>query len=213
VLLANGVDTNFYCSSLKDRYNNNSNIDKTILTVARADDRQKRTSDLLKALQKLDSSWSLQIAGVGKDLKYLQDLASELNISQRVHFLGFISDKNELREEYRRCSVFVLPSAWEGLPLAVLEAMSCECAVVTTDIRAFDNLVIHNQTGIKVPVSNPSLLAQGILKCYENRKIYGKEARQKIVDCFSKKNLFLQLSQIIKACPNLQKDLVESSNN
>jgi glycosyltransferase involved in cell wall biosynthesis len=207
VLLANGVDTNFYSPLPKSNY---SNTDKTILTVARADDRQKRTSDLLKALQQLDSSWSLQIAGVGKDLKYLQDLALKLNISERVHFLGFVGDKSDLREKYRQCSVFALPSAWEGLPLAALEAMSCGCAVVTTDIRAFDNLVIHKKTGIKVPVGNSSALAHGILKCHENREVYGSQARKIIVDCFSKKELFSQLSQIIKSCPDLQNNLYDT---
>jgi glycosyltransferase involved in cell wall biosynthesis len=211
-LIPNGVDTDFYCPLSESFHSRHSNTDKTILTVARADDRQKRTSDLLKALQKLDSSWSLQIAGVGKDLKYLQTLASKLNISERVHFLGFINDKSELREKYRQCSVFALPSAREGLPFAVLEAMSCGCAVVATDIRAFDDLVIHNKTGIKVPVEDPLLLAQGILRCYENRKIYGRLGRQIIVDYYSKRKLFSRLSQIINLCLDLPKNSVELSN-
>lgn len=83
VFLPNGVDTDFYCPLFSGNSCDNSN---TILTVARADDRQKRTSDLLKALQHLPTSWSLQIAGVGKDLEYLQDLACKLNISERVLF-------------------------------------------------------------------------------------------------------------------------------
>jgi glycosyltransferase involved in cell wall biosynthesis len=214
ILLPNGVDTDFYCPlpANHNYHHLNINTDKTILTVARADDRQKRTSDLLKALQKLDSSWSLQIAGVGKDIKYLQSLASKLNISERVHFLGFISDKSMLREKYRQCSIFALPSAWEGLPLAVLEAMSCECAVVSTDIRAFNNLVIHDTTGIKVPLGNPSALAKGIVKCYQDREFYGKQARKIIVDSYSKKKMFSQLTQIIKSCPDLKSNLFSKCN-
>lgn len=208
LFLPNGVDTDFYhplsSSNSCDRLN-------TILTVARADDRQKRTSDLLKALHYLPNSWSLQIAGVGKDIKYLQNLTSKLNIVERVDFLGFIGDKNELRKKYHECTVFALPSAWEGLPLAALEAMSCGCAIVTTDIRAFDNIVIHEKTGIKVPVGHHIALAQGILRCYENREFLGKEAREIVVNSYSKEKLFSQLAEIIKSCPSLKTNFATSS--
>ncbi|MGL6342421.1 MAG: glycosyltransferase family 4 protein, partial [Waterburya sp.] len=198
VLLPNGIDTDFYCPLPV----NNPNTDKIILTVARAYDKQKRTSDLIRAMQYLDSSWTLEIAGTGSDLKMLQDLASRLKVTTRVRFLGFITDKSELRKKYRQCSIFALPSAWEGLPLAALEAMSCGASVVVTDITAFKKLIIHEKNGIKVPVKNPLALAQGILKCYENRENHGKQARKGIVDCYSKKKIFSHLATIIKSCPN-----------
>lgn len=202
VLLTNSVDTDFYCpSTLKSQ----RTARKTILIVARLFERQKRISDLIRAMQYLDSTWILEIVGSGSDLKFLQNLASDLGVAQRVRFLGFIRDKNQLREKYRQCSVFALSSAWEAVALVVLEAMSCGVAVVITDIRTFKNLVIHKKNGIKVPVGEPLALAHGILKCYENRELYGKEARKIIVDSYSQKKLFSQLAEIIKSCPKIDK--------
>jgi glycosyltransferase involved in cell wall biosynthesis len=199
VLLTNSVDTDFYSPSpFKDEFRERKNI----LIVARLFERQKRISDLIRAMQYLDNTWTLEIVGTGSDLKFLQNLASSLGVAQRVRFLGFIRDKSKLREKYQQCSVFALSSAWEAVALVVLEAMSCGAAVVTTDIRTFKNLVIHEKSGIRVPVGEPLALAQGILKCYENRELYGKEAREIVVDSYSKKKMFSQLAEIIKSCPN-----------
>ena len=200
VLLPNGVDTEFYSPSPE---NSNSNTDKTILTVARLENKQKRTSDLIRALQYIDDDWTLEIAGKGADLELLQNLASELGLADRVCFLGFIQDKKELIRKLRECGVFALPSANEAVAYAVLEAMSCGAAVITTDLKPFRNLVINDKSGIRVPVRDPKALAQGIVQCYENRERYGREARQIVVDSYSKQKLFSQLAEIINSCPTV----------
>lgn len=200
VELTNSVDTDFYCPS---SVTSQSAEQKKILIVARLYERQKRISDLIRAMQYLDDTWTLEIVGIGNDLKLLQNLASSLGVAQRVNFAGFIKDKNQLRDKYRECSVFALCSASEAVALVVLEAMSCGAAVVTTDIRTFKNLVISEKNGIRVPVGEPLALAQGILKCYENRELYGKQARKTVVDLYSKKKLFSQLAEIIKSCPKI----------
>ena len=210
VLLTNSVDTDFYCPSfVKDRFK----AEKTILIVARLFERQKRISDLIRAMKYLDRDWTLEIVGTGSDLKFLQNLASSLGVAQQVRFLGFIGDKSKLREKYQQCTVFASSSAWEAVALVVLEAMSCGTAVVTTDLRTFKNLVIHEKSGIRVPVGEPLALAQGILKCYENREINGKEARKIVVESYSKKKMFSQLAEIIKSCPKPKKDFIYRPKN
>lgn len=200
VYLPNGVDSNFYYpASIEDAEpDRSSDRQKLILTVARLTNHQKRVSDLICALTHLDASWKLEVAGTGPDLQSLQGLAVELNVAERVRFLGFCADKTQLRTRYQQCSVFALPSAWEGLPLALLEAMSCGAAVVTTDIRAFEAMVFDQVNGIRVPVGKPAALAQAILKCDKNRDAYGKESRRIVLDCFSEEKTFAQLAKIIK---------------
>ena len=195
IYLPNGVDTDFFCPLASE----SRSLDKTILTVARLTDDQKRTSDLIRALVHLDSTWTLDIAGVGPDLKLLQNLAAQLQVSERVRFLGFIKDKTQLREKYRHCSVYAMPSAREGLPLAALEAMSCGAAVVSSDISAFNRIVRNEINGIQVPVGEPLALAQAILKCYENREIYGKESRKIAIESHSRNQVFSLLAAIINS--------------
>lgn len=195
VLLPNAVDTEFYQPvSLSDRQ------EKRILTVARLEDRQKRTSDLLQALTDLDSDWVLEIVGTGPDLKFLKAEAIKLQVHDRVRFSGFIMDKTELREKYQQCRVFVLPSAWEAVALALLEAMSCGCAVVVTDIDAFKELVINEVSGFRVPVGDPGAIARAILQCDQNGDRLGEKARTLVIRSHSKKQMFSELATVIRSC-------------
>ena len=196
VLLSNGVNTDFFYPISGKQ----SSSEKTIFTVARLTDKQKRTSDLIKALTYLDPEWSLEIAGTGPDLDSLKALASNLKVLERVRFLGFINDREILREKYNQCSIFAFPSAWEGFALAPLEAMSCGAAVVVSDIPSFKSLISDGINGVKVPIAQPEILAQGIIKCYENRHSYGAEARKTVLNSFSSQKTFFQLAELIKSC-------------
>lgn len=205
VLLPNGIDIDFFSPLDTDSPNNVVENRKIIFCAARLFDKQKRISDLIQAMSYLDSSWVLEIAGIGPDQKQLQYLASKFKVAERVSFLGFVKDKKVLRNKYRQCSVVAMPSAWEGLPLTALEAMSCGAAITVTDITAFKHLINHQINGIKVPVGDCFLLAQGILQCHTMRQEYGIKARKIIVEKYSEKNMFSQLSEIIKSCPNQTK--------
>lgn len=198
VLIPNAVDTDFYSPDATT-----PRIEKRILTVARLEDRQKRLSDLLRALTHLDSAWTLDIVGSGPDLDRLQQLAASLGVSDRVQFSGFITDKQQLRQKYRQCRVFALPSAWEAVALALLEAMSCGCAVVASDIDTFRAVVRDALTGVRVPVNAPDQLAQAILQADANRDRLGEQARSLVVNSYSKPQLFSQLAAVIRDCtPN-----------
>lgn len=195
VLISNSADTDFYCpdSSIVRK-------DKVILTVARLEDRQKRTSDLIRALVHLEPNWTVEIVGSGPNLQLLQKLAKQLGVSDRVRFLGFIRDKHQLREKYRQCSVFALPSAWEAVSLVVLEAMSCGAGVVTSDIETFRDLVINQVSGVRVPVGDPLALAQGIAEADKDRDRLGQAAREIVVSSYSKRRMFQELAQVIRDC-------------
>lgn len=194
LLLPNGIDTNFFIPGDKKNFKS----EKLIFTVARLTDPQKKTSDLIHAMTYLDEQWVLEIAGVGPDLNKLQALVKSLNLDKRVRFLGFISDKEKLRLKYQQCDVFALPSAWEAVALAMLEAMSCGAAVVASDIPPFRPLVSDGVNGVRVPVGNPESLANGITKCYENKDCYGVAARKTVVDSFSNQENLAQLATVMK---------------
>jgi glycosyltransferase involved in cell wall biosynthesis len=129
ILVSNGVDTDFFVPPASHQR------PKTVLAVGRLVEGQKRFSDLLRAMQALHD-FSLILAGTGPHEAALKRLAAELGVADRVDFPGFVSDRTELRRLYQECGVFVATSAWEGMPLVMLDAMSCAAPVVGGSIRA-----------------------------------------------------------------------------
>jgi glycosyltransferase involved in cell wall biosynthesis len=192
VLLMNGVDTSFYSPG------ENVERRKTILIVARLTDRQKRVSDLIRAMQHLAELWTLEIAGTGPDEGFLRQLSETLGVSHRITFLGFIADKTAVRGLYQRCGVYCMPSENEGIPLAILEAMSCGCSVVVTRIRAFEGLVKHTETGFTVPVGDTKKLASAIEEAWNEREQMGAAARQFVVANNSLRAMAGKLQKIIQ---------------
>jgi glycosyltransferase involved in cell wall biosynthesis len=94
--------------------------------------KQKDFPTLLKAFARLRGTRRARLAilGQGDDLAALQNLVEQLGIAEDVAFLGFVANPYAYMA---RASVFVLSSAWEGLPTVLIEAMACGTPVVSTD--------------------------------------------------------------------------------
>ena len=121
---------------------------------------QKGFDLLLKALSGADQMpWQLTIVGAGPRKKLLMELAGKLGISSKVHFAGWQSNL-DLPTFYHKANIFILPSRNEGMPNAVLEAMSCGLPVVATDIAGNQELVIEGETGYLVLPESPADLQQ-----------------------------------------------------
>jgi glycosyltransferase involved in cell wall biosynthesis len=149
---------------------------------------RKCHADALRAFAKLDSkNLYLAFAGAGRLLKKMQELARELGIEEKVHFLGRRQDITRL---IRASDVVILPSKQEGLPKCVLEAMSLEVPVIGTDIRGIGEL-LRNGAGILVSVGDVDALADAMLKIVNNpivAKEMGRRGRMQ-VEQFSLKNV------------------------
>lgn len=120
----------------------------TIVFLAKINQR-KGVYDLLKALAQLPpekASIKLIIAGSG-ELQQAVDLAKALNVESLVEFPGWI-DQMQRDKLLAQADIFVLPSYNEGLPMALLEAMSWGLPVITTSVGGIPDLVTHNQTGL-----------------------------------------------------------------
>jgi glycosyltransferase involved in cell wall biosynthesis len=154
--------------------------DHVVLTVARLLDVQKRISDLIRALAILPPPWRLRLLGNGPDEAMLRRLADEEGVADRVEFLGFARDKSVVREHLSRCTVFALPSAYEGLPMALLEAMCCGAAVVASNIPACAEVVTDGEDGLLVGVGEPRRLAEKITQCAARADELGSGARRTI---------------------------------
>lgn len=128
----------------------------------------------------------LWVAGdkAGAEFERASALAVELGLAGSVRWLGLRRDMPAL---LGAADAFVLSSAWEGMPLAVGEAMAMEKPVVATDVGGVRHLV--GAAGTIVPARNSAALAQAMLalmrKPLEERRLLGRTARQRIVQGFS----------------------------
>jgi glycosyltransferase involved in cell wall biosynthesis len=172
---------------------------KTILTVTRLTNKQKRTSDLIRALGELPEEWSLDIVGTGPDRGMLEKLSVDLGLASRVRFHGFVS-RAEVPGFLRRCGVYAMPSDNEGLAVAALEAMACGAAVVFTRIRGFETIVTDGVNGRLVPVGDVKSLAAAIVDAWERRDELGRAATATVRAHYDKRVLYSQLADSLRGC-------------
>jgi glycosyltransferase involved in cell wall biosynthesis len=192
-LQSNGCDVaEFFPDSTEQR-------SKTVLTVTRLTNKQKRTSDLIRAMAALPEEWTLDIVGTGPDKRMLEKLAADLDLSSRIRFHGFVG-RAEVRDFFRRCGVYAMPSANEAVALAALEAMACGAAVVLSQIRAFEQLVADGINGRLVLVGDVKGLAAGILNAWEHRESLGQAAFDTVRMRYNTRVLYFQLAESLRNC-------------
>jgi len=136
-----------------------------VLTVARLD-AQKGIAHLLDAAVAVPQA-SFAIAGEGPDRAALEQRAATLGVSDRVRFLGHRHDVPAL---LAAADLFVLPSLYEGLPLAVLEAMAAGVPVIATSVGGTAEVVRDGETGTLVPPADADALSSAIGRTLADRR-------------------------------------------
>ncbi len=101
--------------------------------IGRVELYQKRHDDLIYLLAggHLPENVILYIIGDGPDLEYCRELVSDLQVADRIYFVGWVDNT---KEWYRQLDAIVLPSRFEGLPLVVLESMYYGVPIVASAV-------------------------------------------------------------------------------
>jgi glycosyltransferase involved in cell wall biosynthesis len=123
---------------------------------------QKGQRVLLRAVAELARTIpnvTLFLAGAGSLRESLEAEAASLGIAERVRFLGLRRDRETL---YAAMDIFVLPSRWEGLSLALVEAMGAGRAVVATAVGGNPEVVQDGRTGLLVPTDDYHALTDAL---------------------------------------------------
>jgi glycosyltransferase involved in cell wall biosynthesis len=102
------------------------------------------------------------IAGKGPEAENLKQQVQHLGISDRVNFVGFISDK-ERNHFYRIAACAVFPSLYEPFGIVALEAMALRCPVVVSEVGGLAEIVKHGETGVTIYPDNAESIAWGVL--------------------------------------------------
>jgi len=146
---------------------------------------QKGLDLLIRAFASLDpllrAGWRVTLVGDGPERDRLQRLAQDLAIGDVVVFEGFRSDPFSFMQ---RASIFALPSRFEGMPNALLEAMAAGLPAVVSDASPGPlEMVRDGVHGLVVPTENHRALARALQQLIENgplRQRLGAAARQKL---------------------------------
>ena len=128
----------------------------------------------------------LRLGGDGPSKGRLQELATQLGIADRVHFLGFLTE-DEIVRELESSDLFVLPSLVEGIPVSAMEAMAVGVPVIATNIAGTSELIEDGKTGLLVRPSDPEALAEAVIRMIGDHPFRLRAAelgRQKVVDEF-----------------------------
>ena len=181
-LVFNGIDTDEF-KPLPDI----SRKPLRLMTTASADQPLKGLKFLLEAIALLKPEYpelELLVVGKLKEGGQTETQLTELGLENSVRFVSGISTQ-EMVEYYAEASIAVSPSLYEGFGLPAGEAMSCGCAMVSSDGGALPEVV--GDAGIVVPAGNSKALAEALdslLKNPEKVAELGQKGRERILETF-----------------------------
>lgn len=150
---------------------------------------EKRLDMLLKSYARMNEQQGknqplhLVIAGVGNRLSALEYLASELGITDRVHFVGRVSEE-EKRALYQHAEFFVITSPAELQSIVTLEAAACGLAIIAVDIVALRELCHDNKNGFLIELDDEKACAEAMKKLHTDEALrarFGAYSRELIV--------------------------------
>jgi glycosyltransferase involved in cell wall biosynthesis len=149
---------------------------------------QKAHETLVSAMRIVREKYprvKLGICGDGVLRVELQKQIETLGLANSVTLLGRWDNVTKF---LAAADIFVLPSRWEGLPIALLEAMSVGLPVVATNVEGVDDVITHGVQGLLVPVEDSTALANAILQLlYDQRLLHtlGTAARLQVMQNYT----------------------------
>lgn len=184
-LIPNGVNITHFHPTFEDTFDDERK--KVVICVSRLS-YEKGIDVLLQAwyiVQKKVPEARLIIVGLGPLREQLEQMALVLNIAHSVEFTGLQED---VLGQLNRGRVAVLPSRWEGMPVAVLEAMACGLPCVATRVSGSEDIITNRVNGLLVDPEDYQSLAQALLLLLQDPTLaqkYGQAARVTIEQDYS----------------------------
>jgi len=149
---------------------------------------RKAVAVLLEALARPElTGLALTIVGDGEQRQALERRAAELGLGDRCRFAGLVA-RDEIARRYADADLFVLPSTYEGFPVAILEAMAAGLPIVATTVAGIPEAVEHGVSGLLVEREDAAGLAAALAELVgdpERRRTMGAAARQRVLERFT----------------------------
>lgn len=153
------------------------------------------------AIRVLDQRRNVGFYMVG-DGEYRSELEAVIQASGHGDAIRILGWRSDVPDILKALDVMVLPSRWEGMPLAILEAMSSAVAVVASDIPGNNDLVLDGIDGHLFPTDNADALAAALLDLIDHpdkRARFSRAARGRIVSDFTLSKRMSKITAIYEA--------------
>ncbi len=163
---------------------------------------RKGAFELLRAFARLAPQFpaaTLVCAGDGEGEK-LKQLARELGVADRVECPGWLNAE-QMADELQRASLFALPSHDEGVPIALLEAMSHSLPVLTTPVGGIPEVIESERNGLMVEPGNVEAIErtlERLLRSPAERERLGAAARATIAERYSLESSIERLAALYR---------------
>ncbi len=161
----------------------------------------KRAEDVVKVFYEVQKEIpsKLLMVGDGPDRKKAENLVKELNIKDKVLFLG---NSNEVAKILCYSDVFLLPSATESFGLAALEAMAASTAVISSNRGGLPEVNIHGETGYLSELGDIDDMAKNAISLLKDDSILNqfKANALKRTKVFSLETILPQYEKLYESC-------------
>jgi glycosyltransferase involved in cell wall biosynthesis len=161
---------------------------------------EKGVYEIVKACAQLAKRFpdlKLVLGGVGQG-DAVRELASQLGVSERVELPGWLGPESK-SAALAASTMFLLPSYHEGMPMALLEAMSWGMPVIATPVGGIPQIVTHEANGLLIPPADVAALTTAIERLLLDPALrirLGNAARTTIVSGFSLEDAMRKLDNI-----------------
>jgi len=142
------------------------------------------------------------IIGHGPERTRLEGLSRELKISDRVRFRGRQS-RAEVAAAMGKCTLFALPSWYEGLGCVYLEAMAAKKSVIACTGQGIEEIIQNGRNGLLISPDSLPQMTDSLLHLLENPNVrteMGEEARRTVLDRFTFARQAELLMQLYREC-------------
>lgn len=162
---------------------------------------QKRLDLWIEIAQKIQErcpETHFVIVGDGPLKGLLLEKQKQLSFENRIHFAG---TQTEVRPYLSAFDLYMMTSIFEGLPIALLEAMASECAVVSTNAGGIKEVIRPGIDGLLCDVNEPERLVEFAAELIEDvrkRNILARQARKRIKDEFSMEKMVNALEDVYR---------------
>ncbi|HXH89337.1 MAG TPA: glycosyltransferase family 4 protein [Gaiellaceae bacterium] len=162
----------------------------------------KRTDDVLESLRLLRERGTdavLLMIGDGPDREHVEERASRLGIVRHCLFLGYQEDVSGW---YRTFDAMILPSANEGTPVVVIEALAAGCPVVATSVGGVPDVVREGVDGFLVPAGDTEALAARLARLAEDPELrarMGAAGRESVPERYAVERLVGDVDELYRS--------------
>ncbi|QOD62101.1 glycogen synthase [Polaribacter haliotis] len=225
-VIYNGINLQEYVTTSDSNTLDEYGVDKNkpyVLFVGRIT-RQKGIIHLVNAIKYIDADTQIVLCAGAPDTPEIgEEMKKAVNEVQKtrnnVIWIDKMVTKKEIIQLYSHADVFCCPSIYEPFGIINIEAMACDTAVVASAVGGIKEVVVHNETGILVPVEQQKSapfepidpdkfskdLADGVNKVINNpelRKSMAKKGRKRVEDHFDWIAIAKQVEELYKSLKN-----------